>query len=85
MGDNCGYRIIELGIMLNVFSGSIRRVGISRGKIAVIAVIAFMTLTFFAIGYTALEQAEGNAAAAQQTDSGGQTDENMAVSAFKFV
>lgn len=71
--------------MLNVFSGNIGRVGISKGKIAVIVVIAFLTLTFFAIGYSALEQVEGNAASVQRTESGGQADENIAVSAFKFV
>ena len=71
--------------MLNVFSGNIGRIGISKGKIAVIAVIAFLTLTFFAIGYSALEQVEGSAASVERTDSGGQTDDNIAVSAFKFV
>ena len=69
--------------MLNVISGSIGRVGVSKGKIAVIAVIAFLTLTFFAIGYSAVESAEGNAAAAgQQNIEGG---ESAAISAFKFV
>ena len=69
--------------MLNVFYGNMRRVGISRGKIAVIAVIAFMTLTVFAIGYTALEQAENSAAANVQRDAG--EGENAALSVFKFV
>lgn len=69
--------------MLNAFSGSIRRVGVSRGKLAVIAVIAFLTLTFFAIGYTALEQAEANTAANVQQDAG--EGENAALSVFKFV
>ena len=82
-GDNHRYSIIELGIMLNVISGSIGRVGVSKGKIAVIVVIAFLTLTFFAIGYSAVESVEGNAAATgQQTSDGG---ENTAISAFKFV
>ena len=71
--------------MLSAFSGNIRRVGISKGKIAVIAVIVFLTLTFFAIGYSAMEQVEAKAPSAQQTDTGGQTDESIAVSAFKFV
>ena len=69
--------------MLNAFSGSIRRVGISKGKIAVIAVIAFLTLTFFAIGYSAVERVEGNAAATGQQDAG--EGENAAISVFKFV
>ena len=82
-GDNHRHSIIELEIMLNVISGSIGRVGVSKGKIAVIAVIAFLTLTFFAIGYSAVESVEGNAAATgQQTSEGG---ENSAISAFKFV
>jgi len=69
--------------MLNVISGSIGRVGVSKGKIAVIAVIAFLTLAFFAIGYSAVESVEGNAAATgQRTSEGG---ENAAISAFKFV
>ena len=70
--------------MLNVPSGNIRRVGISKGKIAVIAVIAFLTLTFFAIGYTAVEEAEANAAVAQQQGMEVSGD-NTAVSLFKFV
>ena len=69
--------------MLNVFSGNIRRVGISKGKLAVVAVVAFLTLTFFAIGYSAVEQAEGNVAATGQQEAGG--GENAAISAFKFV
>ncbi len=82
-GDNHRHSIIELEIMLNVISGSIGRVGVSKGKIAVIAVIAFLTLTFFAIGYSAVESVEGNAAArGQQTSEG---SENSAISAFKFV
>ena len=72
--------------MLNVFSDNLSRMGISKAKIAIVAVIAFLTLTFFAIGYSAMEQVEANAAATeQQTGSGGETDENIAVSAFKFV
>ena len=82
-GDNHQYCIIELGIMLNVFSGNIGRIGISKGKIAVIAVIAFLTLTFFAIGYSALEQVESSAAANVQQDAG--EGENAAISVFKFV
>ena len=71
--------------MLSAFSGNLRRAGISKGKIAVFAVIAFLTLTFFAIGYSAMEQVESSAAYVQQTESGGQADESIAVSAFKFV
>ena len=72
--------------MLNVFYVNISRMGISKGKIVIIAVIAFLTLTFFAIGYSAMEQVEANAPATEQrTGSEGQTDENVAVSAFKFV
>ena len=82
-GDNHQRCIIELGIMLNVLSGSVGRMGISKGKIAVIAVIAFMTLTVFAIGYSAVEQVEGNAAARGQQTTG--EGENAAISAFKFV
>lgn len=70
--------------MLNTLTVNIRRVGISRSKIAVIAVVAFMTLTFFAIGYTAVEEAESSAAAAiqQGIDPEG---ESAAISVFKFV
>ena len=69
--------------MVNVISGSARRVGISKAKIAVIAVVAFMTLTVFAIGYTAVEQVEGNVSATQRQAAG--ESENPAISAFKFV
>ena len=69
--------------MLGVFSGNIRRAGISKGKMAVIAVIVFMTLTFFAMGYTAVESVENSAGATQQQNAG--EGENAAISVFKFV
>ena len=70
--------------MLSVLSGNIRRAGISKGKMAVIAVIVFMTLTFFAMGYTAVESVENSAGATQQQQNAGE-GENAAISVFKFV
>lgn len=52
-------------------------------KLAVIAVIAFLTLTFFALGFTALEEANSASAGAQQT--AGDDGDNAAVSVFKWV
>lgn len=52
-------------------------------KLAVIAVIAFLTLTFFALGFTALEEANSASAGVQQTAGG--SGDNAAVSVFKWV
>ena len=73
--------------MLDTVAVNIKRVpmgrfGISKAKIAVIAVVAFLTLSFFAIGFSAVEQARGSPAVVQQTAEDG---DNAAVSAFKFV
>ena len=69
--------------MLDIVSLNIRRVGVSKTKLAVIAVIAFLTLSFFAIGFSAVEEAKGSPAAVQQQagDEGG----HAAVAVFKFV
>ena len=55
-----------------------------KAKVAAIAVIGLLTLAVFAVGFTALGEAESSAAAspvAPAAEPGG----NAAVSAFKFV
>ena len=57
-----------------------------KAKIAAVVVIAFLTLSFFAVGFTAIEEAKTNptaAAASEQTVA--ENDENAAVAAFKWV
>ena len=69
--------------MLEIMSLNIRRVGVSKTKLAVIAVIAFLTLSFFAIGFSAVEEARGSPAAAHQQ--AGDKGDHAAVTVFKFV
>lgn len=54
-----------------------------KTTIAVAAVIAFMTLSVFAVGFTALERAEAEAAASGQKVQN--AEEGAALSAFKWV
>lgn len=60
-----------------------KRVSLSKSKLAIVALIAFLTLSFFAIGYSAMDEAQGNSAAVQQPAKQG--GNNPAISAFKFV
>ena len=54
-----------------------------RAKLATVAVMLFLTATFFALGISALGEASTTSAAVgQQATNDG---ENAAVSAFKFV
>ena len=53
-----------------------------RAKIAVVAVVLFLTVSVFAVGFSALGEASTSSAAAAQPVSG---EDNAAVSAFKFV
>ena len=69
--------------MLDTVSTGKKRLAISKGRIAVLAVIAFLTLSFFAIGFSAVEEARGSPAAVQQQN--GAEGDNIAIAAFKFV
>lgn len=55
-----------------------------KAKVAAIAVIGLLTLSVFAIGFTALGEAENSAAASSVTPAT-EPGDNAAVSAFKFV
>ena len=56
-----------------------------RAKIAIVAVVLFLTLSFFAVGFSALGEASAGSAAVDQTNSGDENNDNVAVAAFKFV
>ena len=58
-----------------------------KPKLAAIAIIGLITLSVFAVGFSALNEAGGASAsaAAAQSDAMENGDENAAVSTFKFV
>lgn len=56
-----------------------------KAKIAAVVVIAFLTLSFFAVGFTAMEEAKTSPAAAAADQTVAENDENAAVAAFKWV
>lgn len=58
-----------------------------KPKLAAIAIIGLITLSVFAVGFSALDEARSASASAAvaQSDSSDYGNENAAVSAFKFV
>ena len=55
-----------------------------KARVAVIAVAGLLTLSVFAIGFTAVSETESSATAAASAPAA-QPDDSAAISAFKFV
>ena len=56
-----------------------------KAKVAVISVIALLTLSVFAVAFSALGEAQDVTASSNAVDQSRNADDNTAVSAFKFV
>ena len=61
------------------------RSDLMRAKIAAIAVIALLTLSVIALGFSALGEAQDATAASTEAEPAQDGGDNAAVSAFKFV
>ena len=56
-----------------------------KARVAVISVVVLLTLSVFAVGYSALGEAEDVTASSNAKEESRNGDENAAVTAFRFV